>query len=194
MTKPYSSLIIKLLQSYAIYDDDRQYWSLLLQYELPVRDYFTIIGLELILNRSDGYARLSQKEFTDDEANVPIKLIRKINMSYDQSLMCVVLREWIDEFESNTQQLSTKLFVTREQLRDRVEQFFPRQNNRKALLEKLDKLVDKMEDFGFLRINRKDENNTDNTQYEVKTLIKAKIDNEQLEGFKNKLQNYAESI
>lgn len=193
MTKPYSSLIIKLLQSYAIYDDDR-YWSLLLQYESPVRDYFETMGLELILNRTDGYARLSQKEFTDDEANVPIKLIRKINMSYDQSLMCVVLREWIDEFESNTQQLSTKLFVTREQLRDRVEQFFPRQNNRKALLEKLDKLVDKMEDFGFLRINRKDENNTDNTQYEVKTLIKAKIDNEQLEGFKNKLQNYAESI
>ncbi len=193
MTKPYSSLIIKLLQSYAIYDDER-YWSVLLQYETSVRDYFEIIGLELILNRSDGFARLSQKEFTDDEQNIPIKLIRKIKMDYDQSLLCVVLRELIDEFESSTHQLSSKLFITGEQLKNRIEQFFPRQNNQKALLKKFDILVGKMVDYRFLEINRKDENNVDNTQYEVKMLIKGKIDNEQLEGFKNKLQNYAESI
>lgn len=193
MTKPYSSLIIKLLQSYAIYDDDK-YWSVLSQYEIPVRDYFSVIGLELVINRSDGFARLSQKDFSEDEPNIPIKLIRSIKMDYDQSLMCVVLREWIDEFEGNAQQMSTRLFITHEELKDRVGQFFPRQNNRKKLLDNLDKLVERMKDYGFLRVNRKDENNLNNTQYEVKTLIKSKITNEQLEEFKDKLQNYAESI
>lgn len=193
MTKPYSSLIIKLLQSYAIYDDDK-YWSVLSQYEIPVRDYFSVIGLELVINRSDGFARLSQKDFSEDEPNIPIKLIRSIKMDYDQSLMCVVLREWIDEFEGNAQQMSTRLFITHEELKDRVGQFFPRQNNRKKLLDNLDKLVERMKDYGFLRVNRKDENNLNNTQYEVKTLIKSKITNEQLEEFRDKLQNYAESI
>ena len=193
MTKPYSSLIIKLLQSYAIYDDDK-YWSVLSQYEIPVRDYFSVIGLELVINRSDGFARLSQKDFSEDEPNIPIKLIRSIKMDYDQSLMCVVLREWIDEFEGNAQQMSTRLFITHEELKDRVGQFFPRQNNRKKLLDNLDKLVERMKDYGFLRVNRKDENNLNNTQYEVKTLIKSKITNEQLEEFKDKLQNYVESI
>ena len=193
MTKPYSSLIIKLLQSYAIYDDDK-YWSVLSQYETPVRDYFSVIGLELVINRSDGFARLSQKDFSEDEPNIPIKLIRSIKMDYDQSLMCVVLREWIDEFEGNAQQMSTRLFITHEELKDRVGQFFPRQDNRKKLLDNLDKLVERMKDYGFLRVNRKDENNLNNTQYEVKTLIKSKITNEQLEEFKDKLQNYAESI
>jgi Domain of unknown function (DUF4194) len=193
MTKPYSSLIIKLLQKEAIYDDDK-YWSVLIEYEKPVRDYFGVLGLELIMNRSDGFARLSQKDFSEDEPNIPLRLIRTIKMDYDQSLMCIVLREWIDEFEGNTQQMSSRLFITREELKDRVGQFFPRQNNRKKLLENLDKLVEKMKDYGFLKVNRKDENNPDNTQYEVKTLIKSKIDNEQLEEFKNKLQNYAESI
>ncbi|WP_020594774.1 hypothetical protein [Spirosoma panaciterrae] len=37
MSKPYASAIVKLLQSHAIYDDDRTYWQLLDQYETPIR-------------------------------------------------------------------------------------------------------------------------------------------------------------
>ena len=194
MHKPYASLIIKLLQSQAIYDDDRNYWSMLDQYEAPVRDYFQVIGISVDLNRREGYARLVQKDVAEDESNLPIKLIRKSPLSYEQSLLCILLREWLDEHEVGNHLSSSRLFVTREQVRDRIELFFKNQPNRKALLSKLDGLIEKLVDNGFLKQTRKDDATPDKTQYEVKTLLKAKLTNDKLEEFRTKLQDYVESI
>ncbi|MBN8823357.1 MULTISPECIES: DUF4194 domain-containing protein [unclassified Spirosoma] len=199
MSKPYASAIVKLLQSHAIYDDDRTYWQLLDQYETPIRDYFQVIGVTLDLNRREGYARLVQKEIADDESNAPIKLIRRVALSYEQSLLAILLREWLEEhelaaFAVSSHLSSNRLFVTREQVRDRIELFFKNQPNRKALVGKLDSLIEKLADIGLLKQTRKDEVNPDNTQYEVKPLLKAKLPNEKLEEFRNKLQVYVESI
>ncbi|SOD89264.1 DUF4194 domain-containing protein [Spirosoma fluviale] len=194
MHKPYASVIVKLLQSHAIYDDDRTYWVLLDQYETAVRDYFQVIGINLDLNRREGYARLIQKEFAEDEGNPPIKLIRKVSLNYELSLLCVLLREWLEEHEVSNHLSSSRLFVTREQLRDRIELFFKNQPNRKALLSKLDGLIEKLVDNGFLKQTRKDETNPDNTQYEVKSLLKAKLTNDKLDEFRTKLLAYVESI
>lgn len=194
MHKPYASLIIKLLQSHAIYDDDRTYWLMLDQYETPVRDYFGVIGITLDLNRREGYARLVQKEAAEDDANPPIKLIRKIPLNYEQSLLCVLLREWLDEHEVGNHLSSSRLFVTREQVRDRIELFFENQPNRKALLGKLDALVEKLADNGFLKQISRDDADPDKTRYEVKPLLKAKLTNDKLEEFRTKLQAYVESV
>ncbi len=75
-----------------------------------------------------------------------------------------------------------------------MELFFKDQNNKKAIANKLDSLVEKMVDNSFLEVNQKDEANPDNTRYEVKTLIKIKISNENLDTFKTKLQNYVGTI
>ena len=64
-TEVYASVVIRLLQS-VIYDDDRKYWNDILNNEASVRDYFSKIGIELILNRQDGFAYLKQVEFADD--------------------------------------------------------------------------------------------------------------------------------
>lgn len=194
MQKPYASVLVKLIQTHAIYDDDRSYWLLLEQYEAAIRDYFQVIGVTLDLNRREGYARLTQKEFAEDEGNPPIRLIRRVPLSYEQSLLCILLREWLEEHESSAHLNSSRLFVTREQVRDRIELFFKNQTNQKALLGKLDSLIEKLVDHGFLKVSRKDEANLDHTQYEVKTLLKAKITNEKLEEFRDKLRDYAESV
>lgn len=194
MSKPYTSAIVKLLQSHAIYDDDRTYWQLLDQYETTIRDYFQIIGVALDFNRRDGYARLVQKDIADDEANAPIKLIRRVALSYEQSLLAILLREWLEEHEVSNHLSSNRLFVTREQVRDRIELFFKNQPNRKALVGKLDGLIEKLADIGFLKQTRKDEANPDNTRYEVKPLLKAKLPNDKLEEFRDKLKAYVESI
>ncbi len=98
MFKPYASAIVKLLQSRAVYDNDR-HWQAIAQYEIPIRAYFEEIGVSLDFNRSEGYARITQQEFTDDEPNQPIKLIRKNTLNYEQSLTATILREWLDEHE-----------------------------------------------------------------------------------------------
>lgn len=200
MTKLYSSTIVRLMQVYAIYDDDRQYWGILQQHETAIREYFAVIGLEIDLNRTDGYARLVQKEFGEDEVNSPIKLIRKIALTYEQSLLSVILRDMLEENETRIQGgNSSKLFVTGEQIRTKIELFFKDQNNKKALISKLDSLIEKMRDLGFLKIVREDKSvkgelKTVNNQYEIKTILRAKISNDKLEEFKIKLQNYADTI
>ena len=200
MTKPYSSTIVRLMQVYAIYDDDRQYWGILQQHETAIREYFAVIGIEIDLNRADGYARLVQKEFGEDELNPPIKLIRKIALTYEQSLLSVILRDMLEEKETRIQGgNSSKLFVTGEEIKHKIELFFKDQNNKKALISKLDSLIEKMRDLGFLRTVREDKSvkgelKTVNNQYEIKTILRAKISNDKLEEFKIKLQDYADSI
>jgi hypothetical protein len=200
MIQPYSSTIVRLMQVYAIYDDDRQYWGILQQHETSIREYFAVIGIEIDLNRTDGYARLVQKEFGEDEVNTPIKLIRKIALTYEQSLLSVILRDMLEENETRIQGgSSSKLFVTGEEIKHKIELFFKDQNNKKALISKLDSLIEKMRDLGFLKIVREDKTvkgdlKAVNNQYEIKTILRAKISNDKLEEFKIKLQDYAESI
>jgi hypothetical protein len=191
MPEIYASVVIRLLQN-VIYDDDRKYWNDVLNHETSVRDYFSKIGIELVLNRQDGFVYLRQMEFAEDDKNRPIQLIRKIPLTYEVSLLCVLLREWLDE--SEVKMSGDKLFVTGRQIKERVDLFFKDKANRKRLLDKFDSLIKTARDLGFLQLNKEDLINTDNNQYEVKKIIKAKISNEKLEELKNKLTQHVESV
>lgn len=190
-TEAYASVIIKLLQS-VIYDDDKKYWNDVLNYETSVREFYAKIGIELILNRQDGYAYLKQMEFNEDDKTRPIQLIRKIPLTYEMSLLCVLLREWLDE---NEVKMSTdKLYVTGKQIKERIDLFFKDKANRKRLLDKFDNLITQAGNLGFLHTNKEDKLNADNTQYEVKRIIKAKISNEKLEELKIKLKQHVDTV
>ncbi|HEX8329230.1 MAG TPA: DUF4194 domain-containing protein [Hymenobacter sp.] len=195
MPAPYASLIIKLLQTHALYfEDDLQYWQQLQEHEVPVRAYFEQIGVSLDLNRADGYARLTQPDPAEDDPTPPRRLLRKVGLSYEQSLLCVVLREWLEEHEASAQTTTRRLFATRAEIRERVELFFEQPTNRKAWLSKLDTVVEKLEAHGLLKTHHRDEAQPDQTKYEVKALLKAKVSLEKLEEFKEKLQRHAESV
>lgn len=190
MSKPYASALVKLLQNRAVYDDEKKYWSIIRQHERPIREYFEVLGVELDLNSNEGYARLTQADFPEDETDdAPILLIKKIKLTYEQSLVAILLREKLEEHEIGDFQSSPRLFISKSDLRNLIELFYKDQNNLKALISKLDSLIEKMVDVGYLKITQKDENNSDNTRYEVKTLIKAKISNEKLEEFKAQLES-----
>lgn len=194
MSSPYASVLVRLLQAPAIYDDERQYWQLLEVHEGAVRAYFAQLGVVVELNRAEGYARLTQPAPDPDDPAPPLRLLRRVPLSYELSLLCVVLREWLEDHENSPQTTSRKLLATREQLRERVEQFFRQQPNHKALQGKLDGLIEKLNDHGLLKVVVRDDGNPDQTKYEVKPLLKAKISLEKLEEFREKLRHHAESI
>ena len=195
MPKPYASLIVKLLQTHALYfDDDPQYWQQLQDNEVAVRAYFEQMGVGLDFNRAEGYARLTQPEPAEDDPAPPRRLLRRVGLSYEQSLLCVVLREWLEEHEASAQTTTRRLFATRAEIRERVELFFHQPTNRKAWLGKLDAVVEKLELHGLLKLHQRDDNQPDQTKYEVKAVLKAKISLEKLEEFKEKLLRHAESV
>ena len=188
--EPYAPLIVKLLQG-GICDDTDKAWNELLLHEVAVSDYFHRIGIELIIDKRDGYAFLRQMELDDDGRT--IGLIRRIPLSYEVTLICVLLREWLDEFEvSDTD--TRNLYITHTALRERLELFFREKPNQMKLLRELDRYIDDIIKLGFLKIVRKAESSRDETQYEVRRIIKAKITNDKLEEFRNRLAHELQSV
>jgi hypothetical protein len=175
---------VKLLQD-TLYDENEKVWNDLLQYQIPITQYFDKIAIDLILEKGDGYAYLKQIEL-DEEKNT-IGLVRRTPLKYEPSLICVFLREMLDDFETNNVD-QRNLYVTHKQLKETIELFFKEKANKVKLFAKFDSYIDTIVDVGFLKIISKPENSKDETRYEVRRIIKAKITNDVLENFKKKLE------
>ena len=182
--EPFAHVIVKLLQD-TLYDENEKVWNDLLQYQIPITQYFDKIAIDLILEKEDGYAYLKQIEL-DEEKNT-IGLVRRTPLKYEPSLICVFLREMLDDFETNNVD-QRNLYVTHKQLKETIELFFKEKANKVKLFAKFDSYIDTIVDVGFLKIISKPENSKDETRYEVRRIIKAKITNDVLENFKKKLE------
>jgi len=182
--EPYAPVIVKLLQG-AVYDDSPKIWNDLLQYQFEISQYFEKIAVELIVEKQDGYAYI--KQISIDEENNTIGLVRRMPMTYELSLLCVLLRMLIDDFEvSNTDQQN--LYISHKRLKEELEIFFKEQSHKVRMLKELDRYIEQAEGLGFLKVIDKDTKVKDEFQYEVRRIIKAKITNDKLEEFKRKLQ------
>ncbi|NJN77043.1 MAG: DUF4194 domain-containing protein [Saprospiraceae bacterium] len=114
------------------------------------------------------------------------RLVRRMPLSYEITLLLVILREALEEFDvQNTD--NRKLFVTNEDLKDRIELFFEDKADKVKLLSRFDTYINSVENLGFIKqvdVRSFDENVK---TYEVKRIIKAKINNEKLEEIKAKM-------
>lgn len=187
----YAHVIIKLLQG-PIYVEEKNAWRDLQAWQSAIRDFFGKIGMELLINEADGFARIMQPEPDEhDESPLP-RLMRKVPMSYEASLLCVILREILEEFDIKSD--GTKLFLTQKDIKERIELFYKEQSNKSKLWRELSKPINSLQNIGVLKLTREDLVNKDNNQYEVKRIIKALVTNDKLEEIKTKLENYANAI
>lgn len=181
--QPYAVSIIHLLQG-PVYSEDKC-WEELLLYRREITAHWRQLGIELIVEEKDGYAFLHQVE---DENKNTIGLIKRIAMTYEQTLMCVLLREWLDEFEVKDTD-NRNLYITHRQCRERIEMFFKGSPNEVKLVKNLDSLVKDMLGFGFLKKFGEPESQED-ARYEVRRIIKSRITADKLLEFKQNLETY----
>lgn len=186
----YAHIIIKLLQG-PVYADETC-WRELLAWQSGIKDYFDRIGIELLINEPDGFARVFQPEAGEDETTPLPRLMRKQPLSYEASLLCVLIRQMLEEFDTRSE--GTKLFVTQRQIKEQIELFFQVQTNKSKLWKELSKPIETLVKVGILKISRDDPANRDNSQYEVKRIIKALVNNEKLEDLKNKLTAHVNTV
>lgn len=187
----YAHVIIKLLQG-PVYSDEKAAWRDLQSWNTPIRDYFGRIGLELIINEIDGFARIVQPEADENDDNPLPRLMRKQSLNYETTLLCVILREMLEEFDVISE--GSKLFLTQKEIKERIELFYKEQANKSKLWRELAKPINNLTSIGILKLTREDQTNKDNNQYEVKRIIKAIISNEKLEEIKTKLESNVNSI
>lgn len=187
----YAHVIIKLLQG-PVYSDDKAAWRDLQAWSTAIKDYFGRIGIELIISETEGFARVVQPETEEHEENPLPRLMRKQSMNYETTLLCVILREMLEEFDILSE--GTKLFLTQKEIKERIELFYKEQANQSKLWKDLSRPINSLTTIGILKLSREDTANKDNNQYEVKRIIKALISNDKLGEIKNKLQTHVDAV
>ena len=188
--EPYAKAVVTLLKGDVSHKDSA--WKDIEEYQLEIQNYLNRIGLELIFNRRDGYAYLRQFE-VDDDGN-SIGLIQRRQLGFEVSVICVLLRDIYEQFELKPSNISSELcFINHSDLKEQAELFFKEGYNRVKFQRDLDKYINKTLDIGLLKIQTDAEQISDRI-YEVKAIIKAKISVEQLSSFKEKLEQYVESV
>jgi hypothetical protein len=182
--KPYSNILISLLKG-IVYSDNK-YLNDLLDNEIDVRNYFDDINLAVIIDKSEGYAYLKQKQ-TDEENEDSLKLIDKRQLSFHVSLLCLLLRKYL--IESDSESDMNRAILSRDEIINLMKPFYKETTNEQSLIKNINTAINKVEDEGFLRRMK-----TEDEQYEINRIIKAFVNADVVSEELKKMENYKNSI
>lgn len=119
-------LAVKLLKGVLYQESDPQLWGSLLGLQSQVRDYLSVLGLELILDEAEGYAFLRSRRApeADDGVADPIpRLVARRQLSFPVSLLLALLRRKLAEADASGG--DTRLVLTLEDIVEMVRVFLP---------------------------------------------------------------------
>lgn len=180
-----SPLLVYLLKGVVYRERSPELWSDLLRFMGPVREYFALIGLEVFLDESEGYCFLRQMEPENDETVQLPRLIQRRQLSYPVSLLLVLLRKKLVEFDAGGSE--TRLILSRDQIVEMLRVFLADTPNEAKLINSIERHINKLVDYGFLRKLK----HTDG-QYEVHRIIRALVDGQWLADFNARLNEYSD--
>lgn len=183
---PYSKAIVRLLKSTV--ERSSNVWDDILLYQDEIQDYINQIGLELIVKKDEGFAFVKQLE--DDEGKT-LGLVTRRQIGFETSIVLVVLRQSLEDFDSNPTQLANEKFITDTEIKDELEHFLQEGYNKLKFQKELDKYIRVVVELGFLKEISKKENET---KYQIHRIIKEKITLDLLHDFQLKLKNHVEFI
>lgn len=190
-----ATLFIKLLKG-PFYDDD-VHWSILLANQKRLSKFLEILGMKIVLQEADGYCFLKQYtgEEGSKESQIP-RLVSRRRISFEATLLCVILREELDRFDTSNNE-SHILFVRKDEIRERIRIYFKEKTDETSLFRELDKYINQVESLGFLKkVNASMTHLPAEKEdvYEVKRIIKSKITPEFLNDFKQRLEVYVDAV
>jgi len=177
-------VVTRLFKGVLYAESDEKLWQSLLGLSSQVRDYVSVLGLDLILDESEGYAFLKSRE--DPDGTLP-RLIARRTLTFNVSLLLVLLRRRMLEFDINSSEV--RLIMTEQDIVDMVSLFRPESSNEARTLDRLRADIKKVVELGFLR-KLKGQADT----YEVARILKAFVDAQWMEEFDTRLEDYRATL
>ncbi|MEP7056757.1 MAG: DUF4194 domain-containing protein [Caldimonas sp.] len=179
-----STLVVPLLKGVIYRDDDAAQWSALLNLQGRVRDHVAVLGLELSLDESEGYAFLRSRPEPDDDAAPRLpRLVARRPLSFPVSLLLALLRKKLAEFDAAGS--DTRLILSRDDVVELIRVFLPEGSNETRLIDQVDTHLNRIADLGFVRRLRGQDN-----MIEVQRILKAFVDAQWLAQFDARLAAY----
>lgn len=183
-TRPESLAAVRLLQG-VIYSSDTQCWQQVLNYRSDLEDYFANVGLVLVVDENDGFAYLRQGTDDERDANgtaLP-RLFRRTPMTYDMTLLCILLRDemrrWEDEDLDNS-----RCTVTIDQLQGAWRSMQPASVDDVQSRKSLEVNIKKLEAISFVQKFGGD------GEYEIRRILKARLPLEKLNQLHAQMKDY----
>ncbi len=180
--RDWSIAAVRLLQG-VIEQEDGRAWDILMANSTPVEQYMARLGLQLVVDETEGLAYLRQ--FSEDDLPegyeaIP-KLFRASRLSYGQTLLAVLLREALRRFEEEETH-DARCVVEETILLETWKAFFPGQRDEVRQLRELQSTLNKLEDLGFVRKFGQEAGS-----WEVRRILKARLPVDQLEHLHSQL-------
>jgi hypothetical protein len=182
-----STLAITLLKGVIYREGDERLWGALLDLQARVRDYVSVLGLELVLDEAEGYAFLRSRpeQAEDGAAPKPPRLIARRPISFPVSLLLALLRKKLAEFDAGGG--DTRLVLSRDDIVELVRVFLPESSNEAKLIDQIETHINKIVELGFLRRLKVAGGPS---SFEVRRILKAFVDAQWLSDFDTRLAAY----
>ncbi len=177
----YAPLAIRLLKG-VVYEEERFWEDLVKVHELPLRRYFEQIGVLLIVNREEGFAYLRQIQSEEETDTTLPRLMKRRTLTLDQSILCLLLRESLEE-HTVSEAANREPILSLREIRDMVALFFSERSTQQRFLKDVKKTVEDVRKMDFLEVVSQPENtaNEDETRYRVKRILKAFVSTDELD-------------
>ncbi|PWU19803.1 MAG: hypothetical protein C5B49_05150 [Bdellovibrio sp.] len=208
-------LLVKLLQGF-VTTENRKTWETLVLRQEEVRSYFRSLGLFLHFSREDGYAFLKTSpdeklkpeadedffaghpEGEADEAGdaengdlSSISLVRKMPLPFDVSLLLVLLREALEQYDESVSD-NYRLILKRADIHEMLKTFYPLPfsggGDEIKILRRFDSIIMKVVGMGFLKELKKNSG-----VFEVRRVIKAFISASFLQEMKDEMAKFVKN-
>ncbi|MGB3186657.1 MAG: DUF4194 domain-containing protein [Ornithinimicrobium sp.] len=179
-----TQVVVPLLKGVVYQDDNTTVWQQVHRHRTQITDHMATMGLDLVIDESEGYAYLRQMKH--DDLDIP-RLVPRHRLSLRVSLLLALLRKRLAEFDASSS--DPRLILTRDDIVELMQLHLPSSDNVVRLVADVDALISKAIDLGFVRKVR----GQDHT-YEVRRIIKAYIDAEWLAGLDARLSDYARAL
>lgn len=190
-----SILLIGLLKNVLYREADERQWAMLLTLQAQVREYVTVLNLDLVLDEAEGYAFLqSQPEATDDDSAPRLpRLVARRPLSFPVSLMLALLRKKLAEFDASGAE--TRLILNRDDIVELVRVFLPGGSNEARLIDQIENTINRVIDLGFLRKLKPTSGASSGlANYEVRRILRAFVDAQWLAEFNARLATYQQQL
>ena len=178
--------IIRLMQGVVYRESDEDTWLTLERSGAGVRDHFAAIGVDVVVDDVEGFCYLRSRPEVEGEEALP-RLVRRRALTYNVSLLLVLLRKRLVEFETGGAE--GRLVLSTEQIVDLLRVFQADSSNEARVVDQAERTISKAAELGFLRQLR-----GQTGQWEVRRILKAYVDAETLSDFSAKLREYAGAV
>ncbi|MCO6490674.1 MAG: DUF4194 domain-containing protein [Phaeodactylibacter sp.] len=169
-----------------LYRQQEEAWNLLLRYRSRLQDYFAVLGVELLVEEGEGYAYLRQRPRDEEEEGDFPRLMSRRRLSYPITLLIVLLRKRLLEFEAEGNEI--RLVLSHDDIIEMMRIYWDElDTNERRREDQLQIHIKKLITYGFLQPLKAEKG-----RYEVNRILKAYVPIEKLNEILEQLKAYAE--